>query len=547
MEEEESPLPEEGFIEPAPSPLRLLLRNPEDIGLQSRLEQSVIAIRNSQRPINTLKAMMPKIREFEQFCEQIYPNDPYKYNINAEKAYKFAFYTAFREQYPKGGNSRTQTAATFNKEAYDVMMSAYGVNPGREVEYPLANNPIGKAAFQLYKAVIKYIHSEQCARRVCAQPWSHIWMNPCNELHKHVKERAPLLKLQSYQEKVDGEFAPYTIVERFDEIEEEIWKMGLRSPCRRSVCTNLRHLACVKYLTSGILRSESLHRAELSDFLSLRPPKLDTDVHRPWLLITQLNMGKTNHGQKLYGRATRHRNVKLCAAGGVAFYMMYRIYCTREFHHYKAEDWMDNQKWFRIKFLVDVQAADFTKEIKNDSYGRAIKETLKGLNIACNKLLHLGRVVGSRILEMLEEESEEIRRMGQWNPSTFDNSYSSKLPMGPIRKLAGFHSGNRCYFNTRTQVIPDEELLRLTPIGEWCYDALEELLETDVNGTNLTAMHVLRWFCDMNEIFLQDAAAILHLHPEREEHVIFHVLPVFQTPQWMVRFSDSTTTIIQTA
>ena len=138
---------------------------------------------------------------------------------------------------------------------------------------------------------------------------------------------------------------------------------------------------------------------------------------------------------------------------------------------------------------------------------------------------------------MLEEESEEIRRMGQWNPSTFDTSYSSKLPMGPIRKLAGFHSSNKCYFNTRTSVIPEEALLRKTPIGEWCYDALEQLLEADVEGQHQTAMHVLRWFCDINEIFLQDAAAMLILHPDRGEHVLFEVLPVFHSDEWKVRAS----------
>jgi Centromere DNA-binding protein complex CBF3 subunit, domain 2 len=261
---------------------------------------------------------------------------------------------------------------------------------------------------------------------------------------------------------------------------------------------------------------------------------MDSDVHRPWLLITQLQFGKTNHGQKLYGRATRHRNVKLCAAGGVAFYMMYRIYCTREFHNFTVEDWMDNEKWFSIKFLIDVNSADTTKEIKNDSYAKKIKEILKQLCIACSKLLHLGRVVGARILEMLEEESEEIRRMGQWNPSTFDTSYSSKLPMGPIRKLAGYHSGNRCYFNTRTTVTCPDELLRKTPIGEWCYDALAALVEEDVEGTHQTAMYVLRWFCDINEIFLQDAAAMHVLFPERADHVMFEVLPVFHSEEWMV-------------
>jgi hypothetical protein len=78
--------------------------------------------------------------------------------------------------------------------------------------------------------------------------------------------------------------------------------------------------------------------------------------------------------------------------------------------------------------------------------------------------------------------------------------------------------------------------LRKTPIGEWFYDALADLMDEDVAAEKQTAMHVLRWFCDINKIFLQDAAATLCLHPERGEHVIFHVLPVFHTDEWTVHF-----------
>ena len=38
-----------------------------------------------------------------------------------------------------------------------------------------------------------------------------------------------MLKQLTYQEKVDGEFAPYTIVERFEDIEQELWNDGLKN------------------------------------------------------------------------------------------------------------------------------------------------------------------------------------------------------------------------------------------------------------------------------------------------------------------------------
>ena len=124
--------------------------------------------------------------------------------------------------------------------------------------------------------------------------------------------------------------------------------------------------------------------------------------------------------------------------------------------------------------------------------------------------------------------------MGQWNPSTQDNCYSSKLPMGPIRKLAGYHSNSRCYFNTRATIMPSENLLRLCPIGKWSYNALDALLDYDTEGTKQTAVHALKFFNELNVIFLQDAAAMMILHPERETHQLFGCMPfLFMSDEWL--------------
>ena len=135
---------------------------------------------------------------------------------------------------------------------------------------------------------------------------------------------------------------------------------------------------------------------------------------------------------------------------------------------------------------------------------------------------------------MLEEESEAIRRMGQWNPSIFDNSYSARLPLGPMRKLAGYHSSNKMYYNTRSTIEPDVSLLRSTPIGKWCYNALDGVLESSTEGDNQTAIHTLRFFCELNRIFIQDAAAMMVLHPERGDHPIFTDLAIFSTVEFKV-------------
>ena len=160
-------------------------------------------------------------------------------------------------------------------------------------------------------------------------------------------------------------------------------------------------------------------------------------VHVLILFLHLSTKGKTNHGQTLYGRATRHKDVRLCCVGALAFYLMYRFSVTREFEEFTLEDWLDNSKWFSIKLLVDLNGGDFTK-----SYADAIKMILLFLGIAAMHLLHLGRNLGAKILEMLEEENSAIQTMGNWNPSMQSSCYSTKLPMQPIRKLAGFADAN---------------------------------------------------------------------------------------------------------
>jgi hypothetical protein len=188
--------------------------------------------------------------------------------------------------------------------------------------------------------------------------------------------------------------------------------------------------------------------------------------------------------------------------------------------------------------LIDVNGSDRTVEMKNDSYGDHIRKILNKLKIDCNKLLHLGRNLGSKILDLLEVESEAIRRMGQWNPNTFDNSYSSKLPLGPIRNLAGYSNSSKIYFNTRTSVDPPFELLELTPIGVWVYEALRVVNEDKDSHKYRTVVAFLEFMKELNKVFLQDAAAMLAFHPDRVHHPIFTQLEVFHRESFGTFFKD---------
>ena len=522
------------------------IRHPDDVELNARLAAAMTIVDSATTPVNTSKAFDPKEAEWYQFCDSAYGEDAFKYSITTEKLYRFFYYQAFREKRNikneidgtgKKKRKKMGKGIHFDKNEYSSIMLLYS-QLSKTDPFPMPKNPIGFQMFEQYKAVLKQLHQEQVAKGVCGTAWEFLWTANLKRLHKHVKTRKALVKKMNYEEKIGHEFAPYAIVERFHEIEEEFWNDSVIAVGRRSICASLRHRACLLYNTCGILRCESLHKAELSDFIGIKPPKQDKDPHQIFLMITQFAFGKTNNGRVLYGRATRHKNPKLCCVGAVAFYLQYRFFCTGEFTDMTAADWTDNTKLFDVKFLVDINGSDYSVAMRNDSFGKHTKNVLQRRNIPCTKVLHLGRNVGPRWLELLEEESDEIRRMGQWNPSMLDSHYSTKLPMGPIRKLAGYHSNHSMYFNVRTTVIPSEELCRMTPTGAFCYDALKEVLEMGgCDGEHPTAIHVLMFFRELSIVFLQDAATFMLT--EDRHHPMFDAMPVFQTEQFKVRVAAS--------
>jgi hypothetical protein len=229
--------------------------------------------------------------------------------------------------------------------------------------------------------------------------------------------------------------------------------------------------------------------------------------------------------------------VKLCAVAAFSFYLQYRFFVTDEFLDFTVDDWLDNSKWwFDIKLLVDVTSGDTTTMLKNDSYARKLKEILTCLGLPLSMLVHLGRKIEPKVLDCPEEESQDIERLSNWNHGIMNTTYSSsKLPLKPFRAMAGY-TRKSFYYNARTAVELPDELLEATPTGRWLHAALKGVEEERVLESNSskhqTAWHVLNFFKDLNKYFLQDAAAMVALHEERENHEIFQQLPVFKMQEW---------------
>ena len=70
----------------------------------AHLQQAVLRGIEENRGTGSGVAYDSARQEYREFCESLYPNDEFKFLVNDEKAFLFMFYTAMREQKPRGGN-----------------------------------------------------------------------------------------------------------------------------------------------------------------------------------------------------------------------------------------------------------------------------------------------------------------------------------------------------------------------------------------------------------------------------------------------------------
>ncbi|KAG7338737.1 hypothetical protein IV203_001225 [Nitzschia inconspicua] len=111
------------------------IQNPAALNLETALQQFVIDLREDGEPENTKKAYLPKLKEWFQYCDHVYPTDPYKYNMNFDKIYLFMFFQTFRQQKKRGGNRQLQQQDIyFDAEAYDNLMRPFaGLSLGQRL------------------------------------------------------------------------------------------------------------------------------------------------------------------------------------------------------------------------------------------------------------------------------------------------------------------------------------------------------------------------------------------------------------------------------
>jgi hypothetical protein len=70
---------------------------------------------------------------------------------------------------------------------------------------------------------MKYLYKYETYRNEISLTFNQIWTLQCEQLAKHVKTRGPEQRRRQYKEKYTGEFGNYATVEKYGDLEEELW------------------------------------------------------------------------------------------------------------------------------------------------------------------------------------------------------------------------------------------------------------------------------------------------------------------------------------
>ena len=129
----------------------------------NRMEYTIVDTSALHRPERSQVVYDSKTAEWEQFCQYVYKTSPFVYNLSADKIFRFMFYQAYRNKKKRGGNKEKRTTMSrFDSAQYEEVMSQHEEywRTGDIDKIPFPTNPVGKQAFDQYKAVLRKIYKE---------------------------------------------------------------------------------------------------------------------------------------------------------------------------------------------------------------------------------------------------------------------------------------------------------------------------------------------------------------------------------------------------
>jgi hypothetical protein len=263
------------------------------------LSKQMDAFTEESRKTTTKLAYNGRIQEYKEFCAYKYRNDEpaVAEQVTHEKAYDFMFDVALiKNRNTKGVKAKMRHMeghSVFDFGAYEHTMKVHKdfYDKKRPIsQFPEPTKPLGFDSFNTYRSALWNVHQRQVDKQLNGTPWEMIWKDKCRVLEKHVKLRRERVRKNNYEEKLDAQFLPYTLVKEIGNIEVSLFNAS-REGGVDSALGYGRHRALFLQTKSGILRGESVFKAELSDFLGLKVHHAK-DHHEIFVLVMQIATGK---------------------------------------------------------------------------------------------------------------------------------------------------------------------------------------------------------------------------------------------------------------
>jgi len=240
-------------------------------------------------------------KEWEGYCTYINTLDHHAFPllVTPDKLADFLFYHSFRPRQKTGGVNGGGRGGErkFDPEEYENVKREYQeafqlwkADPKQNPMPDPKDGGIGISAIMQYRAAMKAVFNKQVDNNCNTLSWqSQVWSNRSRKLVKIVEDRKSRVDRAGCKEKVNKEFAGYHAIEQYENIEREFWD-GSSDNSMKKAFPSLRNRMMFLYTTSGVLRCESLMRAELSDFQGLEVKK-ETDIDPLYVMISQIPEG----------------------------------------------------------------------------------------------------------------------------------------------------------------------------------------------------------------------------------------------------------------
>jgi hypothetical protein len=504
--------------------------------------QRILRANEENRPPNTDKAYDGKLEEFKSFCDMQYQNDGYPRLITEAKLFIFLYYHAYRQARKRGKRKRSEPQVPkFNKADFILVTNAYksdimgegGAPTVAEVESKRQNTGMNLVGFDVvnqYFCSIMREYQKQIDNDSNRLMKEQLVSSRVKALIGLVKNRKARVKKANYLEKIDHKMSPYRVVQKLTAIEARLFEKG--SLTNFNGMAGLRNRFTFLVTLNGVLRGESIFKCELSDMCDFYyHARREPDPYH--IAVMMIATGKVNQNKTLFGRFMRHKDVTMCAMGGLGLYFLLRFSLTKEYEHY---DFTDNKKWFDVKLMVDSQADwhSVTTAVSDQNYAKEMRKVCKDAGVDSKHFVHFGRVAAPIGLEMEEVDSTQIKLLGNWCPDTQDERYSAKMPLKAMRVAQGFDSDRGSHYNPRTRVEPPVECkCQVFAFVEECEAKLDAFMASG-GGTRETARAFLEFLKNLRSVVLQDAALLI---ASGRKHAVFE-LPVFKSNVFLKFQSD---------